>query len=136
MRNTATVADSVELSGPADGKRAQDLELYAAMLTITMQRTQEAERILDRPRPTPGTIEKAALEIRMALENVVLSTLITNRPSVMSVARAFEKKDAGEVRRIVQRINANYWPIAFRYEFLEGDGEVEDRWAKVDPDEP
>ncbi|WP_339123922.1 hypothetical protein, partial [Pseudonocardia sp. D17] len=60
-------------------------------------------------------VEVIALNIRMALESVVLSTLIANRPAAAAVSDAFATKTASDARRIVKRVNPRYWPKPFKF---------------------
>jgi hypothetical protein len=70
----------------------------------------------------------------MALEQVVLSTLVANRPGAAVVVEAFAKKNAGEARALVKRINPKYWPIPFDEQPPNpSEGEI---WRMVVPVEP
>jgi hypothetical protein len=123
--------ESKQDADPADDGRAQDIELYAAMLTFTMQRLQVANDLLAQPARRVD-IEACALQIRIALENVVLSTMIANRPAVAAVSDAFVNKTAGDARRIVKNINPGYWPIPFRFERSTSET-GEEIWRMADP---
>jgi hypothetical protein len=127
--------ENVRDGSPADDARPQDIELYAAMLTFTMQRIEIADEILSRKPSRAVDVEACAVQIRIALENIVMSTLIANRPAVAAVSNAFANKTAGDARRIVKSVNPNYWPTSFvfRREESKFDG---DRWFMTEPEEP
>lgn len=120
--------------GPADDARPQDVELYAAMLTFTRQRLQHADGLLAEPPYHRVKIETCALQVRLSLEQIVLSTLVSNRPEVAAIASAFAKKDVSEVRRLVKKVNPRYWPIPFEFRKVEeGRGGF---WKMEKPSEP
>ncbi|MFG3604534.1 hypothetical protein [Micromonospora chersina] len=120
--------------GPADDARPQDLELYAALLTFTKQRLLYADEKLAQPPRNRVELEVCALQVRVALEQTVLSTLITNRPGAATITTAFVKKTAGEVRKMVSKINPNYWPVPFDFEKVEADSSY--HWQMTEPDAP
>jgi len=55
-------------------------------------------------------VEAASLQTRLALEELMLSTLTTHEDSIQAVMSAFHKADHAAVRKVLQRINPGYWP--------------------------
>ncbi|MFG2047959.1 hypothetical protein ACGFIW_11100 [Micromonospora sp. NPDC048935] len=120
--------------GPADNARPQDLSLYSAMLTFTKQRLQHADENLAKSPINRVQLEACALQVRIALEQIVLATLITNRPGAAAVTTAFAGKTAGEVRKLVSSINPNYWPIPFDFTKVESGNSY--YWQMTEPATP
>lgn len=100
---------------PADDSRPQDIELYSVMLTFIMHRLEFANELLANPKRRAVDTETVALNVRMALESIVLSALIANRPAAAAVSDAFATKTAADARRIVRSVNPRYWPIPFKF---------------------
>src|SRR2546421_11407314 len=70
----------------------------------------------------------------MALEHLVLSTLVAIRPGTAAVIEAFAKKNAGEARALVKRMNPKYWPIPFDKQAPHSPEDV--MWTMTEPVEP
>ncbi|MFG1644915.1 hypothetical protein ACGFMK_31930 [Amycolatopsis sp. NPDC049252] len=102
--------------GHADADRPQDVELYKVLLTFIKQRLLHVDNVLSTPPVRRIEIESCALQVRISLEHLVLSTLVANRPATAAVVEAFAKKSASDARSIVKRINKDYWPIPFDME--------------------
>lgn len=87
----------------------EELTRYADSMEQVKGRLTAAQEWLLSP-PTYPNVEAAALQARLALEVLMLSSLIPNRAAIEKVASAFAKKDHEEARRLVRRVNPNYWP--------------------------
>jgi hypothetical protein len=90
----------------SEGDRAQ----YVAVLREIKVRIEAALQAIANPRHVLE-IEHAALNLRMVLELVVLSSLVTNRSAIEAVASALHRKDAAEARKLAKRANPGYWPV-------------------------
>jgi hypothetical protein len=88
----------------------EDLAQYADLLRDVRDRLSEARRLLDGP-GSDYDLEHAALHLRKVVELVVLGSLITNQAALESAGRAFRGADAGETRKMVAKVNPDYWPI-------------------------
>lgn len=104
------------------------------MFTFIMQRLHYVDGMLAKPPGNRVELEACALQIRMVLEHLVLSTLVANRPGAAAVVAAFAKKRAREVHRLIKRINPHYWPIPFDFERVDSEGGS--RWTMAEPSEP
>ena len=60
-------------------------------------------------------METCALQVRMALEHLVLSTLVANRSGIAAITQAFNQKSAADARAIIKRINPQHWPVSFKF---------------------
>jgi len=96
---------------------APDVNLYADVLQQIKVRLDQADRLLVAC-PTDWSaelvLENAALHLRKVIELVVLSTLVTNRPVLERVSAKLHKQDAGEARKLIRRVNPDYWPEPIR----------------------
>lgn len=119
---------------PADSARPQDVALYGAMLGFMNQRLAYVDEMLARPPRNRVELEACALQVRMTLEHIVLSTLVTNRPAAATIVAAFAKKKASEVHGLIKRINSRYWPIPFDWSGPEDSNGG--TWTMVEPSEP
>jgi hypothetical protein len=54
--------------------------------------------------------EWAAVELRIVLELIVMGSLVTNREAISKVSSVFKIKGVAEARKIVERVNPEYWP--------------------------
>jgi len=86
-----------------------DRLLYAEVLKEQRLRGQLAEQLL--AGGTYPNTESAALQLRFILELIPLAALIANRDWVEPVAAAFDRKDPTEARKLVKRVNPEYWPV-------------------------
>jgi hypothetical protein len=55
-------------------------------------------------------VEWIAVELRIALELIVLGSLVTNRIAVSAVSSVFKVKEVSEARKLVREVNPRYWP--------------------------
>jgi hypothetical protein len=102
------------------------------LLSIVKQRLAYVDELLTTSLRRGVEIEGCALQIRLSLEHVVLSTLVANRPGAAAVSSAFAGKDANAARKLVRRINRRYWPIAFDFEQQDSPP----MWVMAEPSEP
>jgi hypothetical protein len=85
------------------------LQRYAASMEKIKVRTASALGLLKGSLGIPA-VEAASLQTRLALEELMLSTLTTHEDSIQAVMSAFHKADHAAVRKVLQRINPGYWP--------------------------
>jgi hypothetical protein len=94
-----------------------DVNLYADVLQQIKVRLDEAERLLGTC-PTDWSaelvLERAALHLRKVIELIVLSTLVTNRTALENVSDKLHKQDAEGARKLIRRVNPDYWPEPIR----------------------
>lgn len=86
----------------------REIDRYAQVLSEIKARMLEVEK-LDPSLPFPD-VEIACLHLRIVLEAIVMSSLLANQHAVGAVAAAFDKGDVGQVRKVVKRVNPDYWP--------------------------
>ncbi|MFG1784619.1 hypothetical protein ACGFIU_19450 [Rhodococcus oryzae] len=89
---------------------SDDLDLYVEVMKDIKVRLNWAHDLLALT-PDTITIENAALQIRCAIELIMISSLISNRAALNQAQRTLGKKDADAVQKLVNRINPDYWPI-------------------------
>jgi hypothetical protein len=56
-------------------------------------------------------VEFAALNIRKSIELVALGALVNNIEEVRTVSSAFDQKDWKDARKLISRVNPNFWPV-------------------------
>lgn len=110
--------------GPLDER---EIDRYAQVLSEIKARMLEVEK-LDPSLPFPD-VEIACLHLRIVLEAIVMSSLVANQHAVGAVAAAFDKGDVGQVRKVVKRVNPDYWPRPVRDVRKESGTS---RWEDVD----
>jgi hypothetical protein len=76
------------------------------------------------PRTQPNA-ECIAVQLRIALELIVLSSLVSNRSDIGAVATALHKKGPRDARALAQRVNPNYWPKPVK-PVLDASGRLQD----------
>ncbi len=86
-----------------------DLIKYSASMEQIKTRFAAAERFLDAGVVYPN-VESAALQVRLALETLMLSALLPNRDAVESVAANYAKHKHDRIMKIMRRVNPNFWP--------------------------
>lgn len=91
---------------------SDEVERYARILAEIKWRMLEVEK-LELPLST-HSIEIACLHLRIVLEHIVFSSLVANHHAVQEIATAFDRSDVGRVRKLVRRVNENYWPRPVR----------------------
>jgi hypothetical protein len=84
-----------------------DLERYETVLRQLGERLRLVRQLLDQP---VTQLEWIAVELRIALELIVLGSLVTNRSAISTVSSVFKIKDVAEARRLVRDVNPEYWP--------------------------
>jgi hypothetical protein len=89
--------------------RADEAGRYGDLLRQIKLRTTVATAQLEQP-PTVFGLETVALHLRMTLELVALSSLLTRRVELQQVAAALERKDYAEARKLAKKANVDYWP--------------------------
>jgi len=57
------------------------------------------------------SVEAGLLQLRLALETLVLSSLVSNRKAVQSVAAAFTRKKHDEAFHLAKQLNPAFWPV-------------------------
>jgi hypothetical protein len=103
----------------------EDIERYASLLRELRMRTQLAGLTLrSMPRTQPNA-ECIAVQLRIALELIVLSSLVSNRSDIGAVATALHKKGPRDARALAQRVNPNYWPKPVK-PVLDASGRLQD----------
>ena len=124
---------------------APDVNLYADVLQQIKVRLDGADQLLvacSTDWSAELVLEHAALHLRKVVELVVLSTLVTNRAELERVSDKLYKQDAGEARKLIRRVNPDYWPEPIRttligpggiFEMLAvtDDYLLEDEWGKA-----
>jgi hypothetical protein len=55
-------------------------------------------------------IEYCALQLRMALELVVMGSLVTNKAQIETLTSALANKKLDQARKLAKRANPDYWP--------------------------
>src|SRR5205085_9724133 len=90
-------------------KRRAILAAYRDKLEDIMARLQGAEAAL-----TLGVhqqnVEHAALDLRKALEGLLLSSLVTHKEKLGPITKALKKLDADKAKKTVEQINPGWWP--------------------------
>jgi hypothetical protein len=56
------------------------------------------------------SIESAALDLRFALEEMLLSALVTHKADLGEITKSLRSANASQARKSVERINPNWWP--------------------------
>lgn len=59
----------------------------------------------------PRSLESAALDLRVALEELLLSSLVTHQHHLGEVTKALSRSDWSDARKRVEKINPYWWPI-------------------------
>ncbi|WP_324644168.1 hypothetical protein [Pseudarthrobacter sp. LT1] len=88
----------------------EDFTLYADQMEKIKARIDAAAMFLQPPHVYPS-VEAGLLQLRLALEALALSSLVTNRKAVATVSAAFMKKDHAGALKLVKRVNADYYPL-------------------------
>ena len=84
----------------------EDMVLYAAQMEQVKARLDAAFEFLQPPFIYPR-VEGGLLQLRQAMEALMLSSLITNR---RAVERVFAKKNHDDVLKLVRKVNPTFWP--------------------------
>jgi hypothetical protein len=88
-----------------------DVERYTNLLREMKVRLDQARQVLLGAIPQSRfSADLAAAELRIVLELLLLGGLITNRIEVAQASSAFHKRDHSGAKKIVERVNAGYWP--------------------------
>ena len=95
------------------------MERYEAALTEIGERLRVVRQLLGQP---VTRVEWIAVELRIALELVVLGSLVTNRNAISRVSSVFKVKDVTEARKLVREVNPRYWPTPLESGDLDDDG--------------
>jgi hypothetical protein len=85
-------------------------ERYRLLLTQVKARLDLSHALLTPPADILR-VEFAALNIRKSIELVVLGALVNNLEEVRRVSSAFDQQDWKEARKLVRRVNPNFWPV-------------------------
>lgn len=115
-----------------------DLEKYETVLRELGERLRLVRQLLDQP---VKQLEWIAIELRIALELIVLGSLVTNRSAISTVSSVFKIKDVAEARKLVREVNPEYWPTplesgphdkegALTAQRFEGDFLRESEWGR------
>lgn len=83
------------------------MQKYETVLTEIGERLRLVRQLLDQPVTQVGWL---AVELRIALELIVLGSLVTNRDAIATVSSVFKVKEATDARKLVREVNPNYWP--------------------------
>ena len=59
---------------------------------------------------TERFVEVAALDLRKALEGLLLSSLVTHLDSLAPIKTALERQRPSDARRLVEQFNPDWWP--------------------------
>ena len=86
----------------------QDEQLYLGVLNEIYGRIEEF-------RAASGStnlrgIEYCALQLRMALELIVMGSLVTNKAQIETITSALANKKLGQARKLAKLANPDYWP--------------------------
>lgn len=87
----------------------EELALYAEQMTRVKARIDHAAGFLVPPHTYPR-VEAGLLQLRQALEAIMMSSLIANRAAVDEVADALRHRKHDAVYKLVRRLNPNFWP--------------------------
>ena len=93
-----------------DYVRDEDVQLYRQVLREIKLRMDAATEALARVPPTRFNADLAAVELRIALELVLLGSLVTNRTEIEKVASALHRHDYAHAKKLLERVNPDYWP--------------------------
>jgi hypothetical protein len=99
---------------------SEDGARYAASMHQIKLRVTEATRMLRTDTPSRIVLESAALQVRLALEALALSSLLPNRALVETVSTAYKKKGHDEVMRLLKRVHPDFWPRSARVVSRDG----------------
>jgi hypothetical protein len=86
----------------------QDEQLYLQVLQEIYVRV-EAFRAVSASTDLHG-IEVGALQLRIALELVVMGSLVTNKAQIETITSALANKKLDQARKLAKRANPDYWP--------------------------
>jgi hypothetical protein len=86
----------------------QDEQLYLRVLREIYVRV-EAFRAASGSTDLHG-IEFGALQLRMALELIVMGSLVTNKAQIEAITSALANKKLDQARKLAKRANPDYWP--------------------------
>lgn len=86
----------------------QDEQLYLGVLQQIYGRVEEF-------RAASGStnlhgIEYCALQLRIALELIVMGSLVTNKAQIQTITSALANKKVDQARNFAKRANPDYWP--------------------------
>jgi hypothetical protein len=87
-----------------------DRQVYASVLDEQRIRCEHADWFLSGGNSYIN-LESAALQLRQTLELIPLGALVANRDWVEAVASAFDRKAPGEAKKLMERVNPDYWPM-------------------------
>lgn len=108
----------------------QDRNSYVAVMSRVKLRIDEAEKELRKPQGDERNIIYAALQLRLAIEEIAFSSFVANRQALEEAARSTRVKKWDEARKALSAINSKYWPIGVELVSLDGEP---DRWdSKID----
>jgi hypothetical protein len=96
-----------------------DMKTYEAVLTEIGERLRLVRQLLDQP---VTQVEWIAIELRIALELMVLGSLVTNRDAISKVSSVFKVKDVTAARKLVKQVNPRYWPTPIESGPRDDDG--------------
>ncbi len=85
------------------------MERYCAAMEQIKVRIAAAEHSLGQGIVHPN-VESACLQVRLSLETLMLSSLLTNREAVAALSSAYAKKDHDAALKLVRNVNVNFWP--------------------------
>ena len=88
----------------------EDLRLYGAAMEQVKGRLVSAEKFLGLKASHP-TVESACLQVRLALEAMMLSSLVPNRAAVAAAASAYARKKHNAALKIIEEVNPHFWPL-------------------------
>lgn len=89
---------------------SDDFELYAGQMEQVKARINAALDFLQPPSVYPS-VEAGLLQLRLALETLVLSSLVTNRKAVEAVSAAFARKEHKDAFKLARQLNPKFWPV-------------------------
>ncbi|MCB5275905.1 hypothetical protein BJG92_03459 [Arthrobacter sp. SO5] len=101
---------------------SDDFELYAGQMEQIKARIKAAAGFFEPPNVYPS-VEAGLLQLRLALETLVLSSLVTNRKAVEAVSTAFAKKEHKDAFKLAKELNPAFWPVPCT-QIHDDDGEV------------
>lgn len=89
----------------------EDLSLYAEQMTRIKYRIDHASAFLSPPITYPR-VEAGLLQVRQALEAIMVSSLITNRSAIEQATAAIVDRNRRhrEVYKLVRKLNPDFWP--------------------------
>lgn len=87
-----------------------EMQLYAHQMERVKLRINEAATLM-RDRKDERALVYSAAQLRLAIEEVVFSSLVSNQRALAEAQASLDaNRDMGGTRKLVSRVNPEYWP--------------------------